>query len=122
MNLVGYSVNSYRYVVTMSDPEGYARELEEIYESSDWSLLDDAISKICKVCSYYGAIQNRLEHIYKNNNNVHENLTAAESQIRDTDMADEMVKHSKASILAQAGESMIAQANQQNQGVLALIA
>lgn len=72
--------------------------------------------------SRMGAYQNRLEHTINNLNNVVENTTAAESQIRDTDMADEMVKHSKYSILAQAGESMIAQSNQQNQGVLSLIA
>ena len=69
-----------------------------------------------------GAYQNRLEHTVKNLDNVVENTTAAESQIRDTDMAKEMVSYSNTSILIQAGQSMIAQANQSNQGVLSLIA
>jgi flagellin len=68
-----------------------------------------------------GAIQNRLEHTIKNLDNVVENTTAAESQIRDTDMASEMVKFSNNNILAQAGQSMLAQANQSNQGVLSLL-
>ena len=68
-----------------------------------------------------GAIQNRLEHTIANLDNVVENITAAESQIRDTDMASEMVKYSNANILAQAGQAMLAQANQSNQGVLALL-
>ena len=68
-----------------------------------------------------GAVQNRLEHTIKNLDNVTENTTAAESQIRDTDMAREMVKYSNNNILAQAGQSMLAQANQSNQGVLSLL-
>ena len=68
-----------------------------------------------------GAQQNRLEHTINNLNNVVENTTAAESQIRDTDMASEMVKYSNNNILAQAGQSMLAQANQSNQGVLSLL-
>ena len=68
-----------------------------------------------------GAIQNRLEHTIANLDNVVENTTAAESQIRDTDMASEMVKFSNNNILAQAGQAMLAQANQGNQGVLALL-
>lgn len=68
-----------------------------------------------------GAIQNRLEHTIKNLDNVVENTTAAESAIRDTDMASEMVKYSNQNILAQAGQAMLAQANQANQGVLALL-
>ncbi len=68
-----------------------------------------------------GAVQNRLEHTVKNLDNVVENSQAAESQIRDTDMAKEMVKYSNNNILAQAGQSMLAQANQTNQGVLSLL-
>ena len=71
--------------------------------------------------SQLGAIQNRLEHTINNLDNVVENTTAAESQIRDTDMAAEMVKYSNNNILAQAGQSMLAQANQANQGVLAIL-
>ncbi len=68
-----------------------------------------------------GAVQNRLEHTINNLNNVVENTTAAESAIRDTDMASEMVRYSNNNILAQAGQSMLAQANQSNQGVLSLL-
>ena len=68
-----------------------------------------------------GAQQNRLEHTVNNLNNVVENTTAAESAIRDTDMATEMVKYSNNNILAQAGQAMLAQANQSNQGVLSLL-
>ncbi len=76
---------------------------------------------VARVRSYYGALQNRLEHRIKNLDNNVENTTAAESRIRDTDMAAEMVKYSNNNILAQAGQSMLAQANQTNQGVLALL-
>jgi len=80
-----------------------------------------AIKSISSQRSDLGAIQNRLEHTIKNLDNVNENTTAAESQIRDTDMAKEMVKYSNNNILAQAGQSMLAQANQTNQGVLSLL-
>ena len=85
----------------------------------------DAISKALESVSQQrsdlGAVQNRLEHTIKNLDNVVENTQAAESQIRDTDMATEMVKFSNNNILAQAGQSMLAQANQSNQGVLSLL-
>ena len=68
-----------------------------------------------------GAIQNRLEHTINNLDNVVENTTAAESRVRDTDMASEMVKYSNNQILAQAGQAMLAQSNQANQGVLSLL-
>jgi flagellin len=68
-----------------------------------------------------GAIQNRLEHTINNLDNVVENTTAAESRIRDTDMATEMVKYANNNILAQAGQAMLAQSNQANQGVLSLL-
>ncbi len=80
-----------------------------------------AAANVSKVRSYYGALQNRLEHTIHNLDNVVENTTAAESHIRDTDMAAEMVKFSNQNILAQAGQSMLAQANQTNQGVLSLL-
>jgi flagellin len=80
-----------------------------------------AITKVSDQRSALGAVQNRLEHTIKNLDNVVENTTAAESQIRDTDMASEMVKYSNNNILTQAGQSMLAQANQSNQGVLSLL-
>ena len=82
--------------------------------------ISAAIKLISARRSKLGAIQNRLEHTIKNLDNVVENTTAAESQIRDTDMASEMVKYSNNNILMQAGQSMLAQANQTNQGVLSL--
>ena len=83
--------------------------------------IDDAISKVSAQRSKLGAIQNRLEHTVNNLNNVVENTTSAESQIRDTDMASEMVKYSSQNILASAGQSMLAQANQSTQGVLSIL-
>ncbi len=83
--------------------------------------IKNAISSLNKQRSDLGAVQNRLEHTIKNLDNVVENTQAAESQIRDTDMATEMVKYSNGNILAQAGQSMLAQANQSNQGVLSLL-
>ncbi len=80
-----------------------------------------AIRKVSTQRSALGAVQNRLEHTINNLDNIVENTTAAESQIRDTDMATEMVKYSNANILSQAGQSMLAQANQSNQGVLSLL-
>ena len=84
--------------------------------------IADAVAKVSEQRSALGAVQNRLEHTIKNLDNVVENTTSAESEIRDTDMAKQMVEHSKNSILAQAGQSMLAQANQSNQGVLSLLA
>ena len=83
--------------------------------------ITDAISKVSSQRSSLGAVQNRLEHTINNLDNVVENTTTAESRIRDTDMAKEMVNYSKNNILAQAGQSMLAQANQSNQGVLSLL-
>ncbi len=80
-----------------------------------------AVARVSAQRSLLGAIQNRLEHTINNLDNVVENTTAAESQIRDTDMAKEMVQFSNAGILAQAGQSMLAQSNQANQGVLSLL-
>ena len=83
--------------------------------------IKEAIQRVSTQRSSLGAIQNRLEHTINNLDNVVENTTAAEASIRDTDMATEMVKYSNNNILAQAGQSMLAQANQSNQGVLALL-
>ena len=83
--------------------------------------LKGAIQQVSTQRSALGAVQNRLEHTIANLDNVVENTTAAESQIRDTDMATEMVKYSNNNILAQAGQAMLAQANQANQGVLSLL-
>ena len=83
--------------------------------------IKTALQSISSQRADLGAVQNRLEHTIKNLDNVTENTTAAESQIRDTDMAAEMVKYSNNNILAQAGQSMLAQANQSNQGVLSLL-
>ncbi len=83
--------------------------------------IADAVEKVSAQRSALGAIQNRLEHTIANVDNVVENTNAAESRIRDTDMADEMVNYSKNNILAQAGQSMLAQANQSTQGVLSIL-
>ena len=83
--------------------------------------IAEAVQKVSSQRSTLGAAQNRLEHTIANLDNVVENTTSAESRIRDTDMAQEMVNYSKNNILAQAGQSMLAQANQSNQGVLSLL-
>ena len=85
------------------------------------SKIQAAIDKVSTQRSNLGALQNRLEHTINNLDTTSENTSAAESRIRDTDMADEMVQYSKNNILAQAGNSMLAQANQQTQGVLSLL-
>ena len=85
------------------------------------TTIDAAIKKISKARGQMGAVQNRLEHTINNLDTAAENMQTAESRIRDTDMAEEMVNYSKNNILAQAGQSMLAQANQSNQGVLTLL-
>ncbi len=89
--------------------------------SSILDIMDKALSAVSTQRSSLGAIQNRLEHTIANADNVAENLTDAESRIRDVNMADEMVQFSKNNILQQAGQSMLAQANQSTQGVLSLL-
>lgn len=84
-------------------------------------IIGKAIQKVSEQRSALGAIQNRLDHTIKNLDNIVENTTSAESAIRDTDMAEEMVKYSNTNVLQQAGQSMLAQANQANQGVLGLL-
>ena len=83
--------------------------------------IADAIATVSSQRSLLGAVQNRLEHTINNLDNIVENTTSAESQIRDTDMATEMVRYSNANILSQAGQSMLSQSNQANQGVLSLL-
>ena len=85
------------------------------------NVVSKADLLVSEMRARYGAYQNRLEHSYNNNQNKLENTTAAESRIRDTDMAEEMVEYSKNNILKQAGQSMLAQANQSKQGVLSLL-
>lgn len=95
----------------------------DTYEMANNSItaIQDAINKVSSQRSALGALQNRLEHTIANLDNVAENTQAAESRIRDTDMASEMVEYSKDNILAQAGQSMLAQSNQSTQGVLSLL-
>ena len=89
--------------------------------SADITAINDAISSIADVRATLGAAQNRLEHTVSNLAVYQENLTAAESRIRDVDMASEMVNFTKLDILAQSGTSMLAQANQLPQNVLKLL-
>ena len=100
-------------------------EVLEAPTAADFAALNafakSAVKTVSQQRSDLGAVQNRLEHTIKNLDNVVENTSAAESQIRDTDMATEMVKYSNNNILMQAGQSMLAQANQSNQGVLSLL-
>ncbi len=100
------------FALDVSTLEGARKGIEQVELAS---------KRISYIRSDYGAMQNRLEHTIKNLDNVVENTTAAESLIRDTDMAKEMVQFSKNNILAQAGQSMLAQANQSNQGILSLL-
>lgn len=111
----------------------YATDIAtELTGSIDWSdssndptdLIDaikSGLENVASQRSALGAIQNRLEHTINNLDNVVENTTSAESRVRDTDMAKEMVSYSNNQILAQAGQAMLAQANQVNQGVLSLL-
>lgn len=102
---------------------GYSAAIVNTYTSATeyLSTLDSVIVKVSAQRSTLGAMQNRLEHTIANADNTAENLQAAESRIRDVDMAKEMVQYSKNSILQQAAQSMLAQANQSTQGVLSLL-
>ena len=110
MTLSGLNLN---YVAASGASKTKADDLNE--------KIKAAIKKINNQRANLGAVQNRLEHTINNLDNVVENTTAAESAIRDTDMATEMVRYSNNNILAQAGQSMLAQSNQSNQGVLSLL-
>ena len=102
-----------------ADGEDASKVTENITKTV--SSIKSAIQCVSEQRSRLGATQNRLEHTVNNLNNVVENTTSAESAIRDTDMASEMVKYSNNNILTQAGQAMLAQANQSNQGVLSLL-
>ena len=110
MSAKGLGVNGIRVDGATSDNADAAIE-----------TIKEAIQKVSTQRSALGAVQNRLEHTISNLDNVVENTTSAESAIRDTDMATEMVKYSNNNILSQAGQAMLAQANQSNQGVLSLL-
>ena len=88
---------------------------------SSITIIQNSITNLSALRSKLGALQNRLEHTVANLDNISENTQSAESRIRDTDMAEEMVQYSKNNILQQAGQSMLARANQANQGVLSLL-
>ena len=109
------NMNSSSLKVTNMSVDSYASA------GSAMDKIQSAINSVSEQRSYLGALQNRLEHTIANLDNISENTQAAESRLRDTDMADEMVEYSKNNILAQAGQSMLAQANQSNQGVLSLL-
>ena len=93
----------------------------DIYAPDDFEIISRAKKTVTSIRAHLGAQENRLEHTYRNNQNKAENTQAAESLIRDTDMAKEMVNFSKLSILQQAGQSMLAQSQQSNQGILSLL-
>jgi len=115
VNLDKYDKTTLGIGTVASNVSEYSKATKQI------SVLDTAITKLSKARSKIGAYQNRLEYTIANANNAAENTQSAESLIRDTDMASEMVKYSKDNILQQAAQSMLAQANQANQGVLSLL-
>ena len=100
---------------------GGANVSDYAHANATIDMISTAINNVSSQRSALGALQNRLEHTITNLDNVSENTQSAESRIRDTDMAEEMVNYSKNNILAQAGQSMLAQANQSTQGVLSLL-
>jgi flagellin len=115
--------------LTAAEAKTNEKGADLIVDTTDYDVLKATIStvklaiqNVSKQRSDLGAVQNRLEHTIQNLKNVVENTTSAESAIRDTDMASEMVKFANYNILAQAGQAMLAQANASNQGVLALLA
>ena len=123
----GTSANKITFSIKSINTKGLSLSNTNVKGASSTNA-DTAISSIKKAIktlnlqrAELGAIQNRLEHTINNLDNVVENTTSAESSIRDTDMASEMVKYSNNNILAQAGQAMLAQANQSNQGVLSLL-
>ena len=123
---VGYTTDTQNTIaIEGKDLKGKVNSIGAFTTSSDakdmLANISTAIEEISSMRSDFGAVQNRLEHTIDNLDNIVENVTASESRIRDTDMADEMVKYSKNNILTQAGQSMLAQANQSTQGVLSLL-
>lgn len=116
---VSYTVKKY----ALEKPEAKAGDIEvtEWYEPDDNRLIRDALQQVSLWRTNLGATQNRLEHTYNNNGNKEENLTAADSRIRDTDVAKEMVDFSNNNILQQAGVSMMVHANQDRQYILNML-
>ena len=114
--LIGISITDVKTTVSDAIDAG-----TKVNTFTDAQTAITNIQKSITALSTLGAIQNRLEHTTANLDNISENTQAAESRIRDTDMAEEMVTYSKNNILQQAGQSMLAQANQANQGVLSLL-
>ena len=108
-----------KITVPITDPSNVVGSHEKATEYI--TTIQGALDQVSEARSDLGALQNRLEHTIANADNTAENLQAAESRIRDVDMAKEMVKFAKDTILQQAAQSMLAQANQQTQGVLALL-
>ena len=117
--------NQIKLTIASMDASGLGIDAVDVGSTGDAKDAIDTIKTAVKTLnnqrSNLGAIQNRLEHTINNLDNVVENTQSAESQIRDTDMATEMVKYSNNNILAQAGQAMLAQSNQANQGVLSLL-
>jgi flagellin len=107
-------------LMAAEEADNFSVEVHKVFTAAVTDI-DVAITNISKSRSYLGAVQNRLEHTIANADNTAENLQAAESRIRDVNMAEQMVQYSKDSILQQAGQSMLAQANQSTQGVLSLL-
>lgn len=107
--------------VKLKENVGDTDPVSAFHAADSLKHLDRVIDKISSIRSYYGAMQNRLESAYNNNANYSENISASESRIRDTDMENELVTNSKYNILQQTGEALIAQANQNKQGVLELL-
>ena len=107
--------------VKLKENVGDTDPVSAFHAADSLNHLDRVIDKISSIRSYYGAMQNRLGSAYNNNANYSENISASESRIRDTDMENELVTNSKYNILQQAGEALIAQANQNKQGVLELL-
>lgn len=117
---VSYTYQTTTYTKPYPAPQNGDITRHSVYDPDSVQIIDDAIAKVSKARSRMGATQNRLEHAHNQNENISENTQASESRIRDTDMAEEMIDYSRHSILEQAGQSMLAQANQSQQGILSL--
>ena len=126
-NLQVGSLSSQKITISISNMDAASLNVTGLsvsdYASAGSAMdkIQSAIASVSEMRSNLGALQNRLEHTIANLDNISENTQSAESRIRDTDMAEEMVEYSKNNILAQAGQSMLAQANQSTQGVLSLL-
>lgn len=118
---VSYNYQTTTYTKPYPAPQKGDVIKQSVYDPDSVQIIDDAIAKVSDARSRMGAVQNRLEHAYQLNENVAENSQASESRIRDTDMAKEMVDYTRHSILEQAGQAMLAQANQLPQGILSLL-